>query len=501
MSVERIGFDMGFAPDVDPSLPGALTDCFNFVPSARGMRALTQPILRDVTTAPTFTSDTIVGFGFERYPSNASALSYDFAGTRYDLYSRDWFSTAWTDASRTAGYATTAAECWTFERFGDFMLAAATPLAGGSIPLQQCTLGSAQFTDIPGAPTCAVICAAERFVLAFNGRAGNDEDWSCSARDSHTSWTVNPSTLATSGFLVDPPGPITAATAFGNDVIAFKARAMILGRFVPGSTEVWEWRRLPYVAGARGPRAVCSIDDGRIAFMGPDSCYIYDGARVVDVLDVRARSWYARYAGINSIAKQSCVYDAQSNSVWFCYSALSKTGLGALPYSEALVLNLTTNRLGLVQIDADIIAEMVDPNTLAGAVPGYFDAVSHRQWAFSRYQHDTVVTPAIDGFLDLARPYVITGDRGDPYDFVQARSLRLDMPTKGSGVMTAELRSRDTRVVSSERTVVGSAIDATYERFDARGNGHWHRIKVGAEAGCELAGVWIEGDIPSGRRK
>jgi hypothetical protein len=415
-------------------------------------------------------------------------------------------SPAWEDASRSGGYTASGVGCWSFERFGNFVVAAAYPIdAVGSIKLQDAQLAARGFQDISAAPTAAVITSAERFLLAFNGGDQNVDSWACSARDDHTSWAVSPATLATKGRLVDPPGPITAACAFGNDVIAFKQRAMILGRFVPGDPEVWRWSRLPFAAGAHGPRAVCKIDDARIAMLNADSCYVFDGSRAVDVLDGRARAWYQRRRNANSIAKHAAVYDARTNSVWFTFPGSREQGLAA-PTVYGLVVNLSTGAIGRAELFADLFAEMLDFERSALRTVGFVDGATHQPFVFSATQFGTVIGAGSAGYTGapetIALPYVVTGDLGDPYELIAIDSVRPDLVFKPYGTLTASLHSRDTRYLAATSIVTGTAEDTASERFSTRASAHWHRVMVQTvDAPFEIAGVWIEGQGFSGRRK
>lgn len=504
--VKRLSLELGFAPDADPVKPGVCTDVLNMIPTQSGLRALTEPVPR-YTTAPLVTTDEIVGYGYTRAPF--AEVSYDFCGTRTALFQRNPYaaSPAWEDASRFGGYTAGAAACWSFERFGDYMVAAAYPLEGlGSIKLQDAWLGVRGFQDASSAaPPCAVITTAERFLLAFNGRDGNTDSWSCSARDDHTDWTISPATLATKGRLVEPAGPITAAIPFGNDVLAFKERAMILGRFVPGDPEVWRWTKLPFAAGARGPRAVCKIDDARIAMLNADSCFVFDGSRATDVLDGRARAWYQGRRNANNVHKHAALYDARNNSVWFMFPGSGDTGFG-VPTTYGLVVNLSTGAIGRIELYADIVAEMIDPERTSLRSVGFFDGATHIPYAFSATQFGTVIQQGSPGYAGsqetISLPYFVTGDIGDPYDLIAIDGVRPDLIYKPRGALSATLRSRDTRFVGTQTDVVGTAEDSAYERFSTRGNAHWHRVKVQTiDAPMEVAGVWIEGTGINGRRK
>ena len=506
MNGTYVDFSVGFAPDANPRTAGVVPDCVNFIPTHRGMMALQTPSPREgsVSASPSAASETVLGYGFMRLTEQTLYIN-DYVGTSAALRERNSVTGAWSDKSRTAGY--TGVVVWSFEPFGtDYIIAAAADVSvTGKYPLQQGVPASGVFTDITGSPTCGVITSAERFVLAFNSNA-NADAWHCSARDSHTSWTVSPSTLAAQGRLVDPPGPINAARAFGNDVIAYKHRAMIRGRFVPGDPEVWKWERLPFTMGAGSPRAVTSLPDGRHAFLNAESCYLFDGASVVDVLQGRARDWYKGVvSSLSAHPKMAAVYDARRSSVWYTVPTSSNL-------TGAIVLHVPTNKLGYARLPADLVMSTPDPVSInAGNTAGFFDTVNHKQWSFSPdAAFGTIgafaVGDSFDGVVGMVDPYITTHDVGDPDHQVSFESVRVDWMyfDEYAAPHAVTVRSRDARHVTGSNETVASctAVDATYQKFTARSSKHWHRVRLtAANAYCELAGMWVNAQGLDGRRK
>ena len=107
-------FSAGFAPDLDPTTEGVITDCTNIVPTLRGFEGAAQGV--DV--------------GMDLLPSAAlhaglvvklDASSRLIAGTATKLYEKS--GTSWADVSRTAAYNASTTYPWRFAQFGDTTLA------------------------------------------------------------------------------------------------------------------------------------------------------------------------------------------------------------------------------------------------------------------------------------------------------------------------------------------------------------------------------------------
>lgn len=511
--VTRLGFDLGFAPDVDWSTPGACQGVMNMIPCNRGLRTLPIALPRGGTFADTGTvtgSATVAqicGYGYQQII--AGRLNWkEWVATQDHIYVSSYSGSTpitWSDVSRSTAYAFSAV-CWSFEEVGEAVMIAAPfmdlgTLMGGAIPLQKLS-ATAAAEDIVGSPTCGVLTSADRFVLAFNGRGGFNDSWNCCARDDYTSWTTSAATLAAGGRLVDPPGAIVCAISTGKEVLAFKQNAVIRGRFVRGSAEVWEWERLPYEAGAAGPRSACRLPDGRVAFVGPSGCYLYDGATIRSVLNGRASEWFCE----NVVPpyfdmKFSACYSSVNDSVWFGVP-VSAAGGGIDPGQAAIVMHVPSGRLGYVKINADLLAEMPRGNQPVPAI-GFIDNVYRKPWAFDEITagglpHTHSITSLV--MSNLEYPNVTSGDLGDPYLNVEVGSIVLDAPVVGSGTLSGMMMARESRQLSGERTASATTSDASQLRFDVRTQGHWLRARFTFGAYAETNGVWIE-HTPTGRRK
>lgn len=92
------------------------------------------------------------------------------------------------------------------------------------------------FTAVSGAPNGEIVIVVEGVALIFNSNTSTD-GWHASDVFDYTNWTTGE---AASGRLLDTPGPITAACAFGGCAYVFKANSIYRGRYVGGAIK-WEW--------------------------------------------------------------------------------------------------------------------------------------------------------------------------------------------------------------------------------------------------------------------
>lgn len=266
----------GFAPDLDPMTPGAISDCDALFPTNEGMAAAYGGT---PTGHPDLGADAKSAFvaqlldGTKRLMAATSAAIYESSGL------------TWVDRSRTGGYTGTNRQ--RFEVFGNVTLAAnRTQIIGASS-------AGAAFVDIAGSPAAAILCTASGFVLAFDTNDGvygdRPDGWWCSGIRDHTVWTPAAATQCANGRLLDSPGRITAAHALGSDVIAYKGSSMYMGRYV-GPPFIWSWSRIPGNIGTSGNESVVVVDTKHY-FVGPSDFYVYDGTVPISIGE-NVRRWF-----------------------------------------------------------------------------------------------------------------------------------------------------------------------------------------------------------------
>jgi hypothetical protein len=155
---------------------------------------------------------------------------------------------------------------------------------------------SGNFADLAGAPKAAVVETVAGFVMVFNtidGTYGTSQDrWWCSGIYDATLWTPSVSTQATTGRLVDAPGDVRGAKRLADAIVAYKERAMWVGRYV-GAPAVWQFSLVPGEIGCASHEAIASIDTAHI-FPGYENFYEFDGVRPVPVGD-GIKEWFFNY--------------------------------------------------------------------------------------------------------------------------------------------------------------------------------------------------------------
>lgn len=329
---------LGFTPDADPTTPGVVTSCTNFIPYEQGMKG-----------APTATTPASVPALAAACNGAAVVTKLDdtrrvFAGSTTALY--ELSAGSWTARTRGTGAYTGGTDTrWSFAQFGD------VSLASDLTDVIQRSNGSGAFADIATAPKAKVIFSVGAFVMALNtvdGTYGASPDrWWCCAASDETSWTPSVSTLATTGRLVSTPGQLVAGGRLGEYAIAYKAKAIYLGQYV-GAPSVWDWVQVPGgEAGCVGQDAWCDIGGAHFV-VGDDNIWLFDGSRPVPLGVGQVRQWFYNNSNPTYRYKTQCIFDRQNNVVWTFYPSTSSTAC-----DSALVYHVQTKQWGSVTISIE----------------------------------------------------------------------------------------------------------------------------------------------------
>lgn len=306
---------MGFAPDLDPTSPGVMVDCDNLYPSTKGFRPLES--LQQFYPA---LADPCLGAFYTRYLDGTSRL---IAGTGDAL----WLAAngAWTDASGSQTFATNETGRWRFAQFGADTIA----VNGNDLP-QVITNLSANFVPLAGVPPIAsIVETVGNFVFLMNTSSVSNQWW-CSGIGDDTEWTPSASTQSANGQLTSTDGPITGARRIGEAIVAFKQRSMYLGTYV-GTPVIWQWQLVSDKAGALSHEAAVSLGD-RIAFMGLDNFYIFDGSGGPRPIDNRLQRYIFDGADldVNYAYLVMARYDRVKNCVFWHYPSTRAATAGTI---------------------------------------------------------------------------------------------------------------------------------------------------------------------------
>lgn len=481
---------IGFAPDVDPMTPGAMLECANMVPTLRGMRAAASGVATDYpasTEACTGAAllqklDGSVRF----FVGGASLLQEGIAG-------------AWSNVSRGGGYSA-GANRWRFAQFGNDSVA-----ANKSCVLQRSSSGA--FADLT-APKASVCATAAGFVLLGNcddtgtglatGYGDQPDRWWCSGINDVATWAPSLATQATSGRLVDAPGPIRALRALGSNAIAYKDRAMWVGTYVGPSAGVWQWTMVPGDIGCGSQECVVNIGTAHL-FVGETDIYAFDGSRPVPI-GAPLRAWF--FARLNR-ARQSeiaALHDRVNSLVYWFYPSLS-AATGAL--DEAIVYNYRTQRWGVVtraiEMPIEIVLGGITYDNL-GSLYATYDDLPTIPYDSPFWIANTPVPGVIA--TDHA-PYVVGGPAltwsfaGNLYGDEQAVSLvsRVNVRwlTKPAAASLTHRYGPDEGVTFGSNPAIAMG---SLGRFDLLRSARWHQDAIAGTGDAELIGLapTIQGD-------
>lgn len=346
---------LGFAPDSSPDTPGIFIDCANVIPYESG----TQGAPTAVATAAAVLVAACRGAAVvTRLDGSRRVL----AGTQTNLY--ELTGTAWTVRSAGGGYVGSSESRWSFAQFGD------TTIASNLADAMQSS-ASGSFAAIAGAPKAKiVVSASNNFVVAFNTNEGTygaspDRWWNC-AQSNQADWTPNVATGANTGRLVAVEGAIQAAMTLGDYVIAYKQRAIFLGRYVGGAA-VWQWNLIPGgEAGAVGLDAVCDIG-GAHFIVSNDNFWLFDGTRPVPIGDKRTRQWFLANSNPTYRYRTQVTYDKQNNLVRVNYPSLSSNGT----LDACLVYHVGSKQWGRNDVTIEAALNYVSPGVTINGMNAY----------------------------------------------------------------------------------------------------------------------------------
>lgn len=471
---------LGFAPDADPTVPGVLTDCVNFIPTEKGMAGAPSPV-----TA-------VVGLAALAAECRGAAVLVDttgvrrnFAGTQTKLY--ELTSTTWTDRSRVGDYTGSIENRWMFAQFGNVALA-----TNDTEAIQFSASGA--FADIATAPKARILISAKDFVLAFNTNDttyGDQSDrWWCSGFQDYSTWTPALATQATTGRLVGVPGEITAAAMLGSYAVAYKERGMYLGQYV-GTPVVWQWDQVPGEVGCVGPEAVVDIG-GAHFLVGPDNFWLYDGTRPIPVGTGQVRQWF--YNDLSATYRYRTIvhYDRQNSRIWIHYpSAASSTGQP----DRALVYHLVTKQWGRANRSVEAVFQFITPgltwDTLS-SIGATWDSLPSTPWDSQSYQAAGRTLAYFDTAHTLlsltgtsGNSSFTTGDMGDDEGYTYSNQVRLRC------LIEPEIAAATgyTRETSGGALSINGTANLSDGKFDVRQSGRYHRYSFEFANDNEIRGI------------
>lgn len=408
---------------------------------------------------------------------NLSGTTRLIAGTASNLYEAG--SPSWTSVA--SGLTLGSDDRWSFAQFGDASLAATI-----TAKIKRSTSGA--FSEIASAPKAKVIESVLGFVMALNtedATYGTSPDrWWCSAYGDDTDWTPSVATQATTGRLVEGAGPITAGKRLGDDVVAYKGRAMFLGRYV-GPPVGWRWQMISNEVGCVGQDAVLNIGTAHL-FVGTDDIYVFDGIRPVSIAAGKVREHFV--GSVDSVYKYrtQMLWDKRNALAWIFYPSANSGGV----CDRALAYHVPTGRWGISPFTIEATVNYVSPgvtyDTGAPWLTTYDDspAVPYDSplWSTSAESPATVESDhKIKSISGVAGDTTFTtGHFGDEDAFTFCDSLKVryiaqPATSSAAGIYLDEIGATQ---VSGESDVKEDG------KYDMRQTGRWHWFQV------ENTGSW-----------
>lgn len=459
---------IGFAPDVDPTLPGVCTQMDGAIPTERGFRAM--PKLDRTDRYNEFTA------GYSTVPTQV----YFAGGFRYvHVDTNLYVHSASTIPQDVRPYTLVAGSPISFTQLGSAVI-----MTNGYNTIAAAASAGGTFSAITGGPTTQKLLAtASRFVLAFDGI----DIWRCSARDNHLSWTANPATLAAFGQIPETYDDlIRAATTMGDDVIVLKEMTAFRGRFEKGNSEVWDWRKIALNVGAHHNNGAVPYKQG-ILILSDEGLFFWDGSNLTNLMDERLAGWYRKRV-VQTELRNRIVVDELRDLIWVRVTLYDSDELTTYAI-KVLVVDPKTRRWGVWSGTEGVSSISQGPTFYPGNYTG--SAILSRStvqnvWLIpgvAPYTPREVAGPA----TAAAVATISTGDFGHPFRDVELTRVSpkfLMAPTGTLPLVTGLYRNNLDESLSTTAPIAR----ATDGHFDVHQNARWHRLKFTLYGDWEMTG-------------
>lgn len=479
----------GFAPDQEPTNPGILLDCTDWLPTTKGMETKPSPVLTDLPAL----ADAVLGAATIRKLDGSVRT---FAGTAAALYEAG--TNTWTDRSRSTSatyQAVIDSAPWRFAQFNDQTFA-----ANKNDTLQVTNDTSNNFGDVSGEIKAAIVETVGDFVLLFNTNDsvfGDDSNrWRCSGIGDGTTFAPSLATQAATGTLAATPGAITAAHQLGNDVVVYKADSMYLGRYV-GPPAVWSWQLITEFIGAPSQEAVVSADD-RHFFVGAKDIYVYDGTRPVSIgSDIK--EWFFENANASEMDIIRGFHEFRNSRIFWFYPQVGSTTL-----TDFIVYNYRTGRWGRGTLSVETPMEFVGAGLTYDTFGSFY--LTWNDAPMVPYNFPPWLSSAsFFGFFDTSHTLnTLTGESsggslltwwgGVDGSFTFAHRVR---PRFADAPDSAELVNRWQPHLGGTITSASDAITMIDGKFDFERSERWHGVRIDVVGDAEILGLDVE-HLPDG---
>lgn len=465
----------GYAPDYDPRTPGVIADLVDYYPTSKGYGAAPS----NVASGYNALAAACVGAALVQKLDGSTRL---FAGTAAAIYEPGSIP-AWTDRSKVGGYSGGADHRWSFAQFGDVTLAALK-----SDTLQYST--TAAFADVAGAPKARFVETVPGFVMLADtneGTYGDQSDrWWCSGFEDYTDWTPSVTTQCTTGRLIGAPGPIRGWKKLGNDIVAYKDRAIFVGRYT-GGAEVFDFDLLPGEVGCSSNDAIVSIGSSHF-FVGYEDFYLFDGSRPIPIGGPVKKTFFS---DLNKSYRYKIVgmHDRTNSLVMFFYPSGNST------YCDACILyNYKTDRWGKMSRNVEAAVENLTGQVTYANIGDYFASYAAITISYDspfwtqNYPVPSVFDTAHTLYTITGTPgtcSITTGDYGDDEIFTLLDRIRPRFSTAPtSATLTNYYRDEAGDSFTTDQTVT-----MDNGKCDVLRSSRWHKVKLNTVGVSELPGL------------
>jgi hypothetical protein len=481
---------LGYAPDLDSSTPGILTNCSALIPSMKGMKGAPSPT---DTALPALAAACRNALVVRKLDDTVRFI----AGTATKLYEAG--ASSWTEVTRASGgdYGLATDGEWTFAQYADQTLAAAK-----SDILQVST--TSNFSNAAAnAPKASIVATVNNFIFLFdvNDQAaifdGNDRPHGWWAARSSATWTPSIANEAYTGSLSSTPGKIRAGKRFGQAIIVYKERSMYQGIYIGQSG--WEFNLIPGEAGAMSQNVVVDVgtsDNAKHIFMGFEDFYQFDGSRPVSIGTPLSETVFSELNKEYSYASKA-LHDRVNKLVYFFYPVASSSNP-----DKCVVYNYKTGKWGrddrTIEAVVEYISAGVSYDDLGTDFATYADLpeVSYD----SSFWTSGFPIPAIINTSHLVQTLnapsvsssMTTGDHGaDEFLTMVSRVQPKFLTRPTSATMTNYYRENLGDALTSD----SSAVMDSKGRFDITNGGrssNWHRFLFEFTGPVEMPGYRAE---------
>jgi len=471
----------GYAPDLDPTLPGVVPECAAWIPSNRGMKAAPSPVDLGFDALAAECRGAAI---LKQLDDTARLL----AGTTTNMYEEG--SGSWTSRYACgAGETLSAVHKWSFGIFGNIELAISP-----NVPMIGSDTGAMSTIAKGGvdAPAGRVVVTVGDFVFVFNYTFDGThypDGWKCSAIADHTDWTDDVATQADSGRLYSTPGKIIGAKRFGEGVAVYKKNAIYIGIY-EGPPKIWRWVEVPGEVGAMCNEVIVDIgtpEDPKHIFMSPaGDWYMFDGAKPVPLF---APCKAEVFGELNNKKEEECnaTHDRINDLIYFYYP------VGSNDYSDkCVVYSYRQDRWGRDDREIHGAIEYISTGTTYGGVGALYSTYADlpNNTYGNAFLGDSQILPAVFNASD--KIVTLTGTAGSSSftsnefgDDTMYTMLTRVKPRYLTAPSSAQMLNRYKYNIGDSFTD-DTTTSETSERFDVMREARWHQCRFDYTGDVEI---------------